>query len=300
MIEALNAQHGIAGRAQFASGEGGLTKAMLVSDESVAEVYLHGATVTSFQPRDTAPVLWLSTQSLFQPTKAIRGGIPICWPWFGPHPIDKTKPQHGFARISEWSVAGCAASADGKVQLHLKLADSEISRALWPHEFHLELAVTLGRELKVELTARNTGRETFQTGGALHSYFQIGDINQTRVEGLDGREYIDKPDADRIKRQSGLVRIAEEVDRVYLDTEDTCLIHDAAQRRVIKVAKTGSRSSVVWNPWIAKAAKMTDFPDDGYRTMVCVETTNAANDQRTVKPGESHTLTQVISVSSVL
>jgi len=297
MLEELNTRHGIAGRVTFVVGEGGHIKVSLVSDWAVAEVYLHGATVTRFQPRDAKPVLWLSRQAVFQSGKAIRGGIPVCWPWFGPHPSDKSKPQHGFARISEWGVAGSIALDDGSVQLRLKLADNESTRALWPHEFELELAVTVGRELKVELTARNPGREAFQMSGALHSYFQVGDICRTQIAGLAGAEYVDQPDGNRIKRQSGPVRVAEEVDRIYLDTDAACLIDDAAQKRIIKVAKSGSRSTVVWNPWAAKAAKMSDFPDDGWRTMVCVETANAANDARELRPGESHTLTQVISIN---
>lgn len=299
MIDQLNRAHGIAGQLVFEAGQGGLAKAVFSNPHATAEVYLQGATVTAFQPRGTAPALWLSSQAQFKPGKAIRGGIPVCWPWFGPHPTDKAKPQHGFARNAEWAVTASALLPDGRTQLRLRLADTAATRAIWPHPFELEMSVTAGAQLEVSLTTRNTGPDPVEIGGALHTYFNVGDISRVGIVGLDGRTYLDQLDGNAAKRQHGPVTVDEEVDRVYLDTTDDCLIWDAALNRHIRVAKRGSRTTVIWNPWIAKAARMADFPDDGYLTMVCVETANAATDVRTLAPGGEHTLTQVVSVKRV-
>lgn len=296
MIATLNQDYGIPGEVHFTSGEGGLTKAVISNRHATAEVYLHGATVTSFQPRGQLPVLWLSPQAVFKPDKAIRGGIPVCWPWFGPHPIDKTKPQHGFARTSEWSVVGAATLPDDSTELRLHLSDTSQTRLLWPHTFRLELCVTVGMQLRVALTTQNTGSQAVQVGCALHSYFSVGDIRQVEIDGLDGCEYIDQPDGNRMKKQAGPVRIREEVDRIYLGASAECLVQDRAMGRSLRVAKSGSRSTVVWNPWSAKAAKLEDFPDEGYLAMVCVETANASDDVRTIEPGAIARIEQVVVV----
>lgn len=293
---ALNEHYGIPGEVQFIAGEGGFTKAVISNRHAAAEVYLHGATVTAFQPRGKAPVLWLSPQAVFKPGKAIRGGIPVCWPWFGPHPTDSTKPQHGFARTAQWSVVSTATLPDDSTELRLHLSDDAQTRSIWPHSFRLELAVVIGSSLRVALRTQNTGNDPMKVGCALHSYFHVGDIHRVEINGLDGRDYVDQPDGNRIKHQTGPVKIEQEVDRIYLDTEDECVIQDTALARSIRVAKSGSKSTVVWNPWIAKSKALADIPDDGYLGMVCVETTNAAKDARFVAAGASSEVVQIISV----
>ncbi|HEC17972.1 MAG TPA: D-hexose-6-phosphate mutarotase [Gammaproteobacteria bacterium] len=296
LLASLNADFGLEGHVHFQAGENGLHMARIDNDLATAEVYLHGGNITAFQPHGSDPLLWLSPLAQFQTDKAIRGGVPVIWPWFGPHSVDSHKPQHGFARTASWQVSHAGALADGSTQLQLDLRDTSATRTLWPHAFALELVFTVGTELRIELTSRNTGDQPFTAGAALHSYFAVGDVEQVVVEGLADCEYIDKLDADRRKRQEGLVRIHAEVDRIYLKTENSCVIHDPLMARQIHIEKGGSRSTVVWNPWADKAEAMADFPDQGFRQMLCIETANAADDVRILAPGDAHTLSQRISL----
>jgi D-hexose-6-phosphate mutarotase len=296
-IEELNAQFAIMDHIQFIAGENGLPMAQIDNGLATAEVYLHGGHITMFRPRGHKDVLWMSPLAQFQVGKAIRGGVPVIWPWFGPHATDSSKPQHGFARTAEWRVGATEALAEGGTQLQLRLVDGVLTRALWPYAFELTLTITVGAELKIELASRNTGDKTFVLGDALHSYFAIGDIAEMFIDGLAGRDYIDQLDANRIKHQSGELRITQELDRIYVNSEDTCVIHDASLSRQIHVKKTGSRSTVVWNPWRGKAEAMADFSNDGYQHMLCIEAANAAEDVIQLAPGEAHTLSQTISIT---
>jgi len=296
MIGELNDSFGIDGHVDFRTGEGDLPQAVISNPLASAEVYLHGAHVTAFQPRGAEPLLWMSDRAEFRADKAIRGGIPVAWPWFGPHPTDEALPQHGFARVLDWSVAATGVLTDGRTELRLQLTDDERTRALWPHAFDLEIRVVVGASLTVELRTRNSGSESYEIGGALHTYFRVGDIERVAIDGLDGRDYLDQLDGHRVKRQSGIISFAGEVDRVYLDTAGACIIDDPTLGRRIRAAKTGSRTTVVWNPWVDKARRMADFPDDGYLQMVCIEATNAASDIHRVPPGGDHVLSQTISL----
>ncbi len=298
-IELLNAQFALTDELLFQPGENGLPKVQINNGLASAEVYLQGAHITAFQPRGGEPVLWMSPLAQFQRDKAIRGGVPVIWPWFGPHLIDKNKPQHGFARSIEWRVKATTALSDGSTRLQLQLKDTPTTHALWPHAFELTLTITVGTELTIELTSCNTGEQTFVAGGALHSYFAVGDVKKIHIDGLLGHLYIDQLDGNRIKQQNDAICIREEVDRIYFDTEDTCsegicAIFDAQFLRQIYIKKSGSHTTVVWNPWENKAKSMADFPDDGYRQMVCIETANAVDDVRHLAPGETHTLSQTI------
>lgn len=296
LLKALNERFGLEKHIVFQSGEKGLPVARIDNGVAVAEVYLHGAHVTAFQPQSSEPVLWMSPSAQFQNDKAIRGGVPVIWPWFGPHATDSDKPQHGFARTAEWQVNATKALSDGSTQLQLCLTDTPATQALWPFAFELSLTITVGAELKIELTSRNTGEQSFTVGAALHSYFVVGDVKNMQVDGLHNCHFIDQLDGNKVKQQNGVVSITEEVDRIYIDTDATCVIHDENLSRHIQIKKTGSRSTVVWNPWSEKAKGMADFSDDGYQQMVCIETANAADDVRQLASGETHTLCQIITV----
>lgn len=298
-VEELERRFGVADHVTFGTGPGELGPVARVANRhATATIAPHGAHVMAFQPRDQQPVLWVSAKSAFRPGKAMRGGIPVCWPWFADHPTDRTKPAHGFVRASPWSVAGTEVTDEGATCVRLRIADDDATRALWPHRFELELAVTVGRALDVALAIRNTGAATFTSGGALHSYFTVGDVTRVAIHGLDGRTYVDKVDRLARKVQVGAVRIEGETDRVYLDTTADCVIDDPALRRRITIAKAGSRSTVVWNPWRAKAAAMADFGDAEYPGMVCVESANAGDDVVSVPPSGEHVLRASIAVEA--
>lgn len=293
-ISALDQNFGVAGRISFAAGPGGLPLAELKAPSGTAGVLLQGGQVLRYEPRHQPPVLWVSREAAFAPGKAVRGGIPVCWPWFGPHPLDKSKPSHGFARTRNWEVVTAKGLDDGAAFLELGLRDAEETRAIWPHAFELRLRVTLGAELRVELAARNTGKEPFTCGGALHSYFAVSDVAKVAVHGLDGAAYLDQLDGLRRKVQRGPVTVQAETDRIYVDTGSECVIEDTGRGRRIRIAKWGSRSTVVWNPWIEKARRLTDFGDGEYPGMLCVETANAGDDTATLAPGAEHGLGLVL------
>lgn len=297
VLQSLNRRFAIPGQVEFVSLGGNLTGVQIRNGAASATVALQGAQVLAFQPRDRQPVLWVSAQSRYQPGAPIRGGIPICWPWFGPHPSDPAKPAHGLARISLWEVTSTQPPAADVTRLELKLADSEVTRGLWPHPFELRLCVQVSSELEVSLTLHNTGSEPMVCGSALHSYFAVSDISATRVCGLEGCSFLDTvPDPPRPGVEHQPIAFVAETDRVYTETEADCLIVDPGWHRRIRIAKTGSRSTVVWNPWIAKAKRMPDFGDEEWRQMLCVETTNALADVRRIPPAGSHELTARIAV----
>lgn len=296
-LQAMNGQFGLVDQLHFETGAGDLVFAHIRNNHATATIALQGGHVLSYQPHNQQPVLWVSGQSSYKAGKAIRGGIPVCWPWFGPHPTNPSLPAHGFARTTEWQVVGTQVSTDGATQLRLELSDSEQTRGIWPHAFRLTMTVTVGRELQVELVSFNPGDEPFTYGGALHSYFQVSDVTKIAIDGLDGATYIDQLQAHERFIQRGPIIINGEVDRIYQATEATCVIDDLGLQRRVVVAKEGSSSTVVWNPWIAKAQRMADFGDDEYRGMVCIETANAADDVVTVASGNSHRLRATISVA---
>ncbi len=298
-IAALNRRLAVPGHVTFEAGPGGIPVVAVRNERASATIDLQGADVIAWQPAGRAPVLWLSRNARFAPRMPIRGGIPICWPWFGPHPTDRSLPDHGFARTSRWAPLGVEALDLGATRVRFGLTDGAGTRALWPHAFDLELAVTVGETLHVALTARNTGNEPFTVTGALHTYLTVGDVTRIRIRGLEGLTYVDKVDGYRRKMQSGPVTISAETDRVYLDATGPHTIDDPALGRSISVTKWGSRSTVVWNPWEEKARAIADFGADEYLHMVCVEAANALDDAVTLAPGAAHTLATELSVTDL-
>jgi glucose-6-phosphate 1-epimerase len=294
--QVLNDQFAIAQHIRFAATAGGLPVAEIHNSYAAASVAVQGGHVITFQPHGQPPVLWVSSLSAYQLGKTIRGGIPVCWPWFGAHPTDPSLPFHGFVRAAVWQVRGTSVGPADVTKIRLGLIESEASLALWPHPFDLEIVVTVGAQLQVELIARNLGDRPFVCGGALHSYYTVGDARRIAIQGLDGRDYLDKVEGFKRKTQHGSVTIAGETDRVYLDTETTCVIDDPELDRRIAVAKSGSRTTVIWNPWAEKAKQIADFGDEEYLSMVCVETANADTDVATVEPGGEHRLSALIGL----
>ena len=280
----------------FRKGPGDLIFAQIENDLATATICLQGAQLTRWQPRSqTEPVTFLSATAQYTEGKPIRGGIPICWPWFGPHATDRSLPQHGFARNLLWEARAPVRLENGATQLSLQLFDNAKTRELWPHRFSLEYRVTVGDVLDIELTTTNIEGEAFVLSEALHAYLQVGDIGAVEVLGLDGTEYIDKVDGEQRKRQAGPVTFASEIDRVYVDTEAQCTIVDRLLKRRIPISNRGSRSTIVWNPWEKKAAALADLgaapaTRGGWRQFVCVESANAGDNSLTLAPGQSHSL----------
>ncbi|MBR2722899.1 MAG: D-hexose-6-phosphate mutarotase [Lentisphaeria bacterium] len=254
-----------------------------------AMISLMGAHVMSYQKANSEDILWMSDKSYMTYGKPIRGGIPVCWPWFGPHPDAARKlPSHGLARISVWDIKEKSECTDGSSKLVLSLPGSRL-----PDEFaalDAEMEIIVGSSLKMSLKTTNNGEKDFNLTQALHTYFNVSDCTKLRVEGLKNTAYIDKVDGGKEKMQNDDVRIGEEVDRIYMDTTATCTLVDEVTECKVEISKSGSTSTVVWNPWVKKSIAMPDFGDEEYHTMICVETVNAGKDVVVLKKGESHTL----------
>jgi D-hexose-6-phosphate mutarotase len=294
-LTSLNQRFGIAGHLQFIEVDGGLTFAEIDNAHATASIALQGAHIATFTPKGEEPIIWLSKLAKFVPGKSIRGGVPVCWPWFGPHATDSKLPGHGFARTVMWEVQETKALPDGSTFIRFGLIENDTTKAQWPHASTVQLEATVGKALKVELITKNTGSTAFQLGEALHTYFHISDVGNMTIRGLEGCEYIDKVGETARRTQQGGIVIESEVDRVYVNTTADCIIEDKGLKRAIRIAKTGSKSAVVWNPWTEKADKMGDFGPQGHRGMVCVESGNAFDNIVTVQAGETHRLVAVYS-----
>jgi glucose-6-phosphate 1-epimerase len=291
--ETLNARFGIPGRLRFQDSGPGLPVAEITTPDAAARVALQGGQVLEWQPTGHKPVIWISRAAVYQPGKGVRGGVPVCWPWFGQA---EGKVAHGFVRARMWEVREAKVDLAETVMLRLGIKDDESTRAQWDHAFDLELVVTVGAALKMELVTRNTGTVPFTITDGLHTYFRVGDVHQIKVHGLDGAEYLDKVRDFARERQTGAVTFSGETDRVYINTTADCLIEDPVLARTIRVAKAGSASTVVWNPWTEKEKAFSDMAAGEYADMVCVETVNASPDEVTVVPGGKHSLLAFIGV----
>ena len=294
----------IPGQLSFRTGAGGLTYADIDNHDGRATICLQGAHVVSFRPKSQQePVVWVSDAARFAPGKSIRGGAPVCWPWFGAHASEASFPAHGFARTVPWTVTGSRKRNDARTEITLQLADNEQTRAQWPHATRLSLTVIVGDKLEMHLVTTNTGDVPIQIGEALHTYFHISDIGSVKIAGLEGATYHDKVDHFATRKQNGAIGFDGEVDRVYVNTPADCVIEDAGLKRRIRIAKTGSQSTVVWTPWTEKAGKMGDMgrgkSGAGWREMVCVESANAMDNVVTVAPGETHMLAVTYSVEAL-
>ncbi len=249
-----------------------------------ATVALHGAHVISYTPARQAPVIFTSKNAIFKEGKAIRGGIPICWPWFNAHPSDASKPSHGYARNQFWKVTESDHSTD-HTSLTLELIHDELKASV---------TITLSETLNVSLTTTNLSAEIKSIGGALHSYFYVTDIEKISISGLEQVNFIDTlTETEEI--QEGDILIREETDRIYIKSSETVGIYDPQLNRTIFIDKSGSTSTVIWNPWIIKSKSLSDLDDADYRNFVCVEAANARKDIYLLAPNESHTLSTKIT-----
>lgn len=295
-LDARYATHQLPGQLSITEGRGGLPMIEVRNALATASISLHGGQVLSFCPQGGADLLFVSEFAHFRSDMSILGGVPVCWPWFGPDPLGQGRPTHGTAQYRLWDLRRTEALPGGETLVELGLCDSADGRALWPHGFDLSLTVVVGRSLSLSLTTRNTGDSTFELTQALHSYFAVTDIAQVRVTGLDGCAYRDKVDGAH-KQQHGDVVVNAEVDRVFANVPEVLGIVDGAGSRRLRLATRGSRTAVVWNPWAELAARMDDLGDDEFHRFICVETANADLEVRTLSPGERCTIAVDIALA---
>jgi len=296
----LETSFGIAGALHFEETPTGLVHAQIATADCTATIYTQGAHLTHWQPAGASPVLFTGGQNSFAAGKAIRGGVPVIFPWFGAHTGQKQPgveyPAHGFARTMEWKLTSAAQQRDA-VQLIFTLTPDEQTRVLGFDHFYVEYSVRVGKELTMEITVRNDGAGPLHFEEALHTYFAVEDVRRTSLHGLGGAAYLDSTDAFALKQQTEpMLRFMRRTDSVYIDTAATCVIHDEAQERQISVAKTGSQTTVVWNPGAELARTLPELGPDEWCRFLCVETANAHGNAVNLPPGARHTMTATITL----
>lgn len=299
---------GLPASVRLVKGPGGLPM-LKVRDERFGklDVFLHGAHVTRWAPPGHRGVLWLSGTSKFAQDAAIRGGVPICFPWFGGGPADDLTPAHGFARLREWLVVSVverpawieidlALEDEGEGGAEIEAGPNDDGAGRPARRLAATFRIMAGSSLRMTLEVRNEGDAPVTYEEALHTYLSVGDVREIAVEGLTGAQYIDRLGGPELVRQDeDRITFEAETDRIYLGTDATVVVDDPARERRISVRKAGSGSTVVWNPWAGKAGGMADLDD--WTSMVCVETANVRGDAVTLDPGESHAMTAIIEVS---
>ncbi|BDR12827.1 D-hexose-6-phosphate mutarotase [Vibrio sp. STUT-A11] len=264
----------------------------IIHDKATAGIALHGGHVVSYKPQGQEDLIWMSEKAVFDGKAALRGGIPVCWPWFG----RIAAPAHGFARTTEWELIEHRENENGVI-IELALFPSEETHQIWPHMFEARLLVEVGDELKVTLKVLNIDDEAWTFSGALHTYLNVGDVLQAQTSGM-GSEYIDSLKGNEVCQGGAVLQLTDTIDRVYTQPEAQILVKDPVLGRTLSVENHGHNSAVLWNPWAEGAQSMGDMADNGYETMLCVESALHASslDQgKTLQPGESYELVTVVS-----
>jgi glucose-6-phosphate 1-epimerase len=294
----LNGRFGIPGKAEVVDGNGGLPKIKVTTAAATAEIYLHGAQVTSWHPANAEEVIFLSDRSYWQNGRAIRGGIPVCFPWFRAKSGDPKAPAHGFVRTREWNLEHIANGNDGAVTVICSTESDAMTRRWWPYDFCLSHRITVGETLQLELNVTNTGGTTLRFEEALHTYFRIGDIARAKVVGLDGLTYLDNTDGNREKPQTGELILTGPTDNAYLRSEGSVQIRDELLGRTLTTEKCHSATTVVWNPWQQGAADLADLGEDQWHRMLCVEASNILAAAVQLEPGEEHTMRATLRLTT--
>ena len=295
-IDDLNEEFGIEAEVGFYE-EDGLVYIMVSNKHAEATISKYGAQILNYNPSRNVEILWMSPESRFEEGKAIRGGIPVCFPWFGPHASESGFPQHGFARIMNWELVRTETLQGGENQIVLQLCSSEQTKTYWDNDFCAEMIFTIGAKLEVSLKVTNTSDVPIVYSCALHSYFSVSAIDNITIRGLKDTSYEDQLNGGDYIQKEELLKIKGEITRHYYDTEETCVIDDPVFNRNIQIAKAGSKNSTVWNPGATTCAEMGDVPDHAYETFVCLETVNKIDDMIELDTGESHSTIAIISAS---
>ena len=291
-LESSYQQFAIKDRLSFVEGKGGLPFIKVENEYASALISIYAAQVLSYKLKledgGNNELLFVSESAYFEEGKAIKGGIPICWPWFGRDPENLGRQMHGFARNMLWQLEDTSSTSAGDTKIVLSLTESKDSYKLWPHDFKVILTITIGKSLHLSLQTINTGKEAFTITQALHTYFSIADIQQVQLEGLDGVQYLDMVNgANKTEVQLDGVNVNQEVDRIYTDAPNYATLIDTKSQREVTIETSGSKTTVVWNPWIDISKSSGDLNDDAYQRFICVETANAAEDVVLVEPNES-------------
>jgi glucose-6-phosphate 1-epimerase len=296
-LQQLNDRFAIPGVAQIVPGNDGQPKIRITSVAASAEIYLHGAHLTSWIPAGAEEVLFLSSKAQYRDGKAIRGGVPICFPWFNAKADDPKAPSHGFVRTKTWELDSITHEGNA-IAVALSTASDEATRKWWPYEFRAVQRITISSHLKMELIVTNTGTAPLSFQEALHTYYRVGNVRHVRLVGLDDVSYLDNTEGNIEKIQYGDNTFDQRIDNAYLNTETELELTDPSLNRRILIGKQNSRNTVVWNPWAELAGGMADLGDE-WPHFVCVEAANIRANAVTLQPGEQHTMTAIIRVEDM-
>jgi len=297
-VEELDRRFGISGVVRICKGNGGLPRIQISGSRADGEMYLHGAQVTSWKPAGNDEVLFLSTTSRWQEGQAIRGGIPICFPWFRAKADDPKAPAHGFVRTKNWRLDSIVEDEAG-VLVSMSTESDEQTRRWWPADFRLVHRVVFGPQLALELVCTNTGNTNLRFEEALHTYNRVADVGNVRLQGLDAVHFLDNTDLNAAKVQRGDVKIASATDNAFIDTQHDVDLIDPELHRHIRLEKANSTTTVVWNPWREAAARLTDLGNGEWTQFLCIEASNILAASVSLAPGEEHKMTAVLGVAKL-
>jgi glucose-6-phosphate 1-epimerase len=293
-ILALDHKFSVPGLARVIGGRGSLPKVVVATPAATGEIYLHGAHVTSWKPNGAGEVFYLSPNAIFTDGKAIRGGVPISFPWFADKASDPTAPAHGFVRTKAWQLSSIEAAGTAVI-VTMSTESNDVTRNSWPSDFRLACRATFGAQLEIELIVTNTNKSSFTFEEALHAYYRVGNVEAALLEGLDSTSYLDKTDQRKEKKEACAVRLSSEADRVYLNTPSPLALVDASLKRRINISKENSQTTVVWNPWKEKSSNMADLGPDQWKKFLCIETTNVAPYAIELAPGQQHSMSMLVT-----
>lgn len=297
-VSELDRQLGIPGVARVSEGNCALPRVQIAGSFGEGEMYLHGAHVTSWKPAGNDEVLFVSTKSHWEEGQAIRGGIPICFPWFRAKVDDIHAPAHGFVRTKMWQIESIVENESG-VAVTMFTESDEGTRRWWPGEFRLVHRVTFSSQLRLEVVCTNTGTTPLRFEEALHTYNRVANVQETRLQGLDNVSFLDNTESNREKTQHGDVAIASQTDSAYRNTQNPVDLLDLNEKRRIRLRKDHSLNTVVWNPWGEGAARLQDLGDGEWRQFLCVEASNILDDAVKLAPGQEHRMAAVLTVEKL-
>ncbi|MBU2895439.1 D-hexose-6-phosphate mutarotase [Vibrio hepatarius] len=265
----------------------------ITHDKATAGISLHGGHLVSYKPAGKKDLIWISEKAVFDGKAALRGGIPVCWPWFG----RIASPAHGFARTTEWSLTQHREDAHGVI-IELGLSPSQKSLEIWPFQFDARLIIEIGDELKLTLDITNTDVKPWRFSAALHSYLNVSDVRDTIITGA-GSEY-----EDNLQNQLRCIghdplQLTDTIDRVYIHPDLQICLKDIGYKRQLIIENQGHNSAVLWNPWRQGSADLNDMADDGYLTMMCIESSlhaSSLEEGKELQPGDNHQLSTKLSI----
>lgn len=298
-IEKIKKVFSVDGQISVVEGDNGIPFVVIKNKSSAAIISLYGGQLLSYKHAGKDDLLFLSKLANYKQGAAIKGGIPVCWPWFGVDPENKGRQSHGFARNNMWELRSTESLSDNQCRVVMGLTENEETRLLWPFEFDLTIEITIGEVLGVKLITKNTGKQKFVITQALHTYFSVANIENVVLQGLDKKKYLDKANinvGDEEKIQIGNIEFNHEVDRIYLDAPASTQLIDTMREQQVDICSTGNKTAVVWNPGADICEQMSDLENTDYQKFVCIETANAASNVIEVHPGESYVLSASYSV----